>query len=90
MIRIINELISIINSYYFDNNNEKWKNVLNFDLFGGIFNITIITINNDIFEITIICSDINFEVENFDNKLFNYYKKDFKEQNEMAFLIIKK
>lgn len=63
--RIINELIVVVIVYGFDKK-EGEKNILVFDLGGGIFDVFFLIIDNGVFEVVVINGDIYF------GKLFWY------------------
>ena len=80
VLRIINELSVAYGLQNKDQNNDK--NILIFDLGGGTFYISILYLNDIIFEVRSYFINILFGGEDFDNILFNIWYDEFKEANE--------
>ena len=81
VINIINEPIAAAISYGLNNNKCYNRNVLIFDLGGGTFDVTILTINNNKFDIKATDGDVHFGGDDFDNLLVEYCIKKFKENS---------
>jgi L1 cell adhesion molecule like protein len=84
-IDIIDEPIAAAIAYAFDNNNNiiNKKNICVFDLGGGTFDITILEINNNKFNVKTIGGDGHLGGEDFDNELIKFCIKEFNEQNKI-------
>ena len=54
------------------------RNVLIFDLGGGTFDVSILTIENGIFEVKSTAGDTHLGGEDFDNCLVNHFIQEFK------------
>ena len=81
LIRIIIGTNAFAISYYYNNIIQEEKNVLIFHLGAGFFDVSIITIVNNIFEVKSICGDNYLGGEYFDNRLLEYCINKFKEEN---------
>ena len=57
------------------------KNVLIFDLGGGTFDISLLTIEDGIFEVKATAGDTHLGGEDFDNRLVDYFTAEFKKKN---------
>ncbi len=57
---------------------------------GGTFDVSILSINNNLIEVRAINGDTHLGGEDFDNRLLQYYIKNLKLKEELIFLIIKK
>ena len=57
------------------------KNVLIFDLGGGTFDISLLTIEDGIFEVKATAGDTHLGGEDFDNRLVDYFAADFQKKN---------
>ena len=57
------------------------KNVLIFDLGGGTFDISLLTIEDGIFEVKATAGDTHLGGEDFDNRLVDYLAADFQKKN---------
>ena len=79
VLRIINEPTAAAVAYGLDKKGEDEKKVLIFDLGGGTFDVSILVINEDVFEVRATCGDTHLGGEDFDNRLVNYCAKKFKE-----------
>ena len=77
-IRIINEPTSAALAYGMDKNDSKERNVLIFDLGGGTFDVSILTIENGVFEVKATGGDTHLGGEDFDNDLVQWCVQDFK------------
>ena len=81
VLRIINEPTAAAIAYGLDKENQGEKNVLIFDLGGGTFDVTILSIDNNLLEVRSTSGDTHLGGEDFDNKLIQYCIEEFKEQS---------
>ena len=58
------------------------RNVLIFDLGGGTFDVSILTIEDGIFEVKATSGDTHLGGEDFDNRMVDYFKKEFSRKNK--------
>ena len=58
------------------------RNVLIFDLGGGTFNVTVVTIEDGRVEVKSTCGDTHLGGEDFDNRMVNFFVKEFKKQHK--------
>nr|GEX82161.1 heat shock cognate 70 kDa protein 2-like [Tanacetum cinerariifolium] len=58
------------------------KNVLIFDLGGGTFDVSLLTIEEGIFEVKAIAGDTHLGGEDFDNRMVNHFVQDFKRKHK--------
>ncbi|KAF9623676.1 hypothetical protein IFM89_003708 [Coptis chinensis] len=54
------------------------KNVLIFDLGGGTFDVSLLTIEEGIFEVKATAGDTHLGGEDFDNRMVNHFVQEFK------------
>jgi len=82
VLRIINEPTAAAIAYGLDKNKkgEKEKNVLIFDLGGGTFDVSLLTIEEGIFEVKATAGDTHLGGEDFDNRLVDYFVQEFKKK----------
>ncbi|OTF80891.1 Group 28 mite allergen-like protein (Heat shock protein 70), partial [Euroglyphus maynei] len=78
VLRIINEPTAAAIAYGLDKKSGGEKNVLIFDLGGGTFDVSILTIDNGIFEVKSTAGDTHLGGEDFDNRLVNHFVQEFK------------
>ncbi|CAN6927367.1 unnamed protein product [Brassica oleracea] len=58
------------------------KNVLIFDLGGGTFDVSLLTIEEGIFEVKATAGDTHLSGEDFDNRIVNHFVQEFKRKSE--------
>lgn len=81
VMRIINEPTAAAIAYGLDKkNNQMERNVLIFDLGGGTFDVSLLTIDDGIFEVKATNGDTHLGGEDFDHRLVEYCKADFKKK----------
>lgn len=86
-LRIINEPTAASLAYGLDKKDKKERKVLIFDLGGGTFDVSLLCIEDGVFEVKATGGDTHLGGEDFDNDLVEYccsefkkkYKKDVKE-----------
>lgn len=77
VLRIINEPTAAAIAYGLDQKGNE-KNVLIFDLGGGTFDVSLLTIEEGIFEVKATAGDTHLGGEDFDNRMVDYFLQDFK------------
>ena len=83
VIRIINEPTAAAIAYGLDKDNQGEKNILIFDLGGGTFDVTVLSMDNNLLEVRSTRGDMHLGGEDFDNKLVEYCIKEFQEKTEI-------
>merc|ERR1711991_674690 len=78
VLRIINEPTAAAIAYGLDKKGEGERNVLIFDLGGGTFDVSLLTIDDGIFEVKATAGDTHLGGEDFDNRLVNHFTQEFK------------
>ena len=81
VLRIINEPTAAAIAYGLNKDNVKEKNVLIFDLGGGTFDVTILSIDGNLLEVRASRGDMHLGGQDFDNEIVNYCINEFKEQS---------
>jgi L1 cell adhesion molecule like protein len=82
VLRIINEPTAAAIAYGLDNCKGASKNVLIFDCGGGTFDVTIINIDEGIFEVLATGGDTFLGGEDIDNKLVDFFIADFQRKHK--------
>ncbi|CAK7270935.1 Hsp70 chaperone [Sporothrix epigloea] len=82
VLRIINEPTAAAIAYGLDKKVEGERNVLIFDLGGGTFDVSLLTIEEGIFEVKSTAGDTHLGGEDFDNRLVNHFVQEFKRKNK--------
>jgi L1 cell adhesion molecule like protein len=80
VMRIINEPTAAAIAYGLDKKASSVgeKNVLIFDLGGGTFDVSLLTIEEGIFEVKATAGDTHLGGEDFDNRMVNHFVQEFK------------
>jgi len=79
VLRIINEPTAAAIAYGLDKKKgEKEETVLIYDLGGGTFDVSLLTIEGGIFEVKATAGDTHLGGEDFDNRLVNHFVDEFK------------
>eukprot|EP01066_Platyproteum_vivax_P017269 Platyproteum_vivax@DN7333_c0_g1_i4.p1 len=81
VLRIINEPTAAAIAYGLDKKGQGEANVLIFDLGGGTFDVSLLTIEDGIFEVKATAGDTHLGGEDFDNRLVDFALQDFKRKN---------
>ena len=77
--RIINEPTAAALAYGLDKNLSGEKNVLIYDLGGGTFDVSVLTIDQgSMFEVRSTAGDTHLGGEDFDNRMVNFFVQEFK------------
>ena len=90
VLRIINEPTAAAIAYGLDKKSGVERNVLIFDLGGGTFNVSVLTIEDGIFEVKSHNGDAHLGGEDFDNQMVSFFVKEFKMQHKKDLLQNKK
>ncbi|XP_054464259.1 heat shock 70 kDa protein 1-like [Anoplopoma fimbria] len=82
VLRIINEPTAAAIAYGLDKGKSGERNVLIFDLGGGTFDVSILTIEDGIFEVKATAGDTHLGGEDFDNRMVNHFVEEFKRKHK--------
>ena len=77
VLRIINEPTAAAIAYGLDKKSSGEKNVLIFDLGGGTFDVSVLTIEDGIFEVKSTAGDTHLGGEDFDNRMVTHFIQEF-------------
>jgi len=81
--RIINEPTAAAIAYGLDKKGKGEANVLIFDLGGGTFDVSLLTIDDGIFEVKATAGDTHLGGEDFDNRMVNHFVEEFKRKHKL-------
>ena len=81
ILRIINEPTAAAIAYGLDKKGDE-STVLIFDLGGGTFDVSLLTIDEGIFEVKATAGDTHLGGEDFDNRMVEYFKQEFKKKHK--------
>jgi L1 cell adhesion molecule like protein len=82
VLRIINEPTAAAIAYGLDHKNEGEKNIIIYDVGGGTLDVTLLSIDDGIFEVKATSGDTYLGGEDFDENLMNYFKEEFKRKHK--------
>lgn len=77
-LRIINEPTAAAMAYGYDSESKGEKTVLIFDLGGGTFDVSLLTIDDGVFEVKATAGNTHLGGEDFDNLMVEHFTKEFK------------
>ncbi|RKP14874.1 heat shock 70 kDa protein 2 [Piptocephalis cylindrospora] len=82
VLRIINEPTAAAIAYGLDSKTTKEKTVLIYDLGGGTFDVSLLTIAGGIFTVKATAGDTHLGGEDFDHTLLEHFKEDFRRRHK--------
>ena len=83
ILRIIDEPIAATVAYELNKYNDKERNILVFHLGGRTCNVSILKLDNDVFEVISTVYDNNLGGQDFDNQLLNYCFRELKKKTNI-------
>ena len=83
VLRIINEPTAAAIAYGLDKKTKTEINVLIYDLGGGTFDVSLLSIEDGVFEVKATAGDTHLGGEDFDRRLVEYCITDFKRKNKI-------
>ena len=83
VLRIINEPTAAAIAYGLDKNFKTERNVLIFDLGGGTFDVSVLTLEEGLFEVRATNGHTHLGGEDFDNRLVEYCAGEFRRKNNI-------
>merc|ERR1719480_298405 len=82
VLRIINEPTAAAIAYGLDKKGSGERNVLIYDMGGGTFDVSLLTIEDGIFEVKATAGDTHLGGEDFDNRMVNHFMTEFKRKHK--------
>ena len=82
VLRIINEPTAAALAYGLDKAKGELQNILIFDLGGGTFDVSLLTIEEGFFEVKATAGDTHLGGEDFDQNLLEYFCKEFERKHK--------
>ena len=79
--RIINEPTAAALAYGIDKNNDKEQTILVYDLGGGTFDVSVLSLADGTYEVLSTAGNNKLGGDDFDNRLVNYLVQEFKKLN---------
>ena len=82
VLRVINEPTAAAIAYGLDKKKGKETHVLIFDLGGGTFDVSLLSIDDGIFEVKATAGDTHLGGEDFDNRMVKHFQSEFKRKHK--------
>ena len=82
VLRIINEPTAAAIAYGLDKKSSTEQNILIFDIGGGTFDVSLLSIDDGVFEVKATAGDTHLGGEDFDNRLVNHFTTEFKRKHK--------
>lgn len=82
VLRIINEPTAAALAYGLQNDKSGERNILVFDLGGGTFDVSLLTLDDGVFEVKATSGDTHLGGEDFDSRLVEYFIKEFERKHK--------
>uniref|UniRef100_A0A7S0DX51 Heat shock protein 70 n=1 Tax=Hanusia phi TaxID=3032 RepID=A0A7S0DX51_9CRYP len=82
VLRIINEPTAAAIAYGLEKKGTGERNILIYDLGGGTFDVSLLTIDDGIFEVKATAGDTHLGGEDFDNRLVQFVLQEFKRKHK--------
>jgi len=79
--RVLNEPTAAAIAYGLDNGKTQEETILVFDLGGGTFDVTLLAIDNGVFEVKATAGDTHLGGEDFDQRMMDYCIANFKKKH---------
>ncbi|XP_017408932.1 heat shock 70 kDa protein 4-like [Vigna angularis] len=85
VIRIINEPTAAAIAYGLDKRNDcvGQRNIFVFDFGGGTFDVSILTIENEVFQVKATAGNSHLGGEDIDNRMMNYFVEEMKRKSKV-------
>lgn len=82
VLRIINEPTAAAIAYGLEKRSKGEKNILIFDLGGGTFDVSILAIDDGVFEVKATSGDSHLGGEDFDSRMVDHFVQEFQRKHE--------
>jgi heat shock protein 5 len=83
VLRVVNEPTAAALAYGLDKTDQPERNILVYDLGGGTFDVSILTIEDGVFEVLSTAGDTHLGGEDFDNRVISHFAKKYNKENDV-------
>jgi len=83
VLRIISEPTAAAIAYGLDKKYKEERNILIFDLGGGTFDVSLLSIDGEVFEVLATSGDTHLGGEDFDNRMVEHFRQQFKRKSKI-------
>ena len=88
VLQIINKPTAAAIMYSLDKKVTGKCNILIFNLGGGTFDVSLLTIDKGIFEVKATAGDTHLSGEDFENHMINHFRQEFKRKNKKCLIMV--
>ncbi|KAF2837449.1 78 kDa glucose-regulated protein-like protein [Patellaria atrata CBS 101060] len=81
VLRVVNEPTAAALAYGLDKQSENERNIVVYDLGGGTFDVSILTVDQGVFEVLATAGDTHLGGEDFDQRVVNYFVKKYNKEH---------
>lgn len=83
VLRIVNEPTAAAIAYGLDRTGKAESQIIVYDLGGGTFDVSLLSIEDGVFEVLATAGDTHLGGEDFDNRVIDYLVKQYKRKNDV-------
>ncbi|KAF2268991.1 heat shock protein 70b [Lojkania enalia] len=83
VLRVVNEPTAAALAYGLDKTDKPERTVLVYDLGGGTFDVSILSIDNGVFEVLSTAGDTHLGGEDFDQQIVDYFVKSYNKKHDV-------
>ncbi|BEI93978.1 uncharacterized protein CcaverHIS019_0604370 [Cutaneotrichosporon cavernicola] len=83
VLRIVNEPTAAAIAYGLDRSGKSESQIIVYDLGGGTFDVSLLSIEDGVFEVLATAGDTHLGGEDFDNRVIEYFAKQYKRKNDV-------
>jgi heat shock protein 5 len=83
IVRIVNEPTAAAIAYGLDRSGKSESQIIVYDLGGGTFDVSLLSIEDGVFEVLATAGDTHLGGEDFDNRVMDYLVKQYKRKNDV-------
>ncbi|KAK1925850.1 heat shock protein 70 family [Papiliotrema laurentii] len=83
VLRIVNEPTAAAIAYGLDRSGKSESQIIVYDLGGGTFDVSLLSIEDGVFEVLATAGDTHLGGEDFDNRVIDYLVKQYKRKNDV-------
>ena len=82
VLRVVNEPTAAAIAYGLDKTGDE-RHIIVYDLGGGTFDVSLLTIDNGVFEVLATAGDTHLGGEDFDQRIINHFAKQYNKKNNV-------
>ncbi|KAF2452825.1 heat shock protein 70 [Lineolata rhizophorae] len=83
VLRVVNEPTAAALAYGLDKQSEQERQIIVYDLGGGTFDVSILTVDQGVFEVQATAGDTHLGGEDFDQRVMNHFVKKYNKEHDV-------